>query len=361
MSWTGKQLFCSTSQGKPLLAATVGGKLGCGRFSDVYKGSLLDRCIAIKIYKDDRYNYDYYKNEIKILHLLSGGPFVVDFIDTSCYYTYNLDSTISVNFYIMLELEGRTVSSLVREHKKNNKYIDDSLVKVLVDDLLSGLNYIHSHKIIHGDIKPSNLLLNQQNTHLKISDFGSSTTEDKLFSKHVGTTQYCAPELIFSEDYNNKIDIWAACCVIYELYTNDLLFDVYDECDIKYEQKTTSMSTSDSTYESTDDPIESTSSESSVTDHELNYHHVCLIRNLIGHEPLEFEQKTQSLLDNIMKIGGDSKYEPNHYTLQQLIKYNYPTLQIPDKICDTIMSGIQWLPNSRPTTLQLLYQLNPQS
>jgi serine/threonine protein kinase len=57
---------------------------------------------------------------------------------------------------------------------------------VLVADLLvtQGLDYLHHHKVVHGDLKPANLLLDSNSNKVKIADFGSSIMAggDKMFS-----------------------------------------------------------------------------------------------------------------------------------------------------------------------------------
>ncbi|MFO0118418.1 MAG: protein kinase domain-containing protein [bacterium] len=85
----------------------------------------------------------------------------------------------------------------------------------------SALEYIHSRRVIHRDIKTQNLFLTGNNT-VKIGDFGiskvlESTTQ--IAMTVVGTPYYLAPEACQSEPYTTKSDIWALGCVIYELCT----------------------------------------------------------------------------------------------------------------------------------------------
>ena len=108
--------------------------------------------------------------------------------------------------------------NLIEKRKKKNTIFDFDDIKI-ISLAISYLNYLHENKIIHCDIKPSNILL-FGNKIIKIGDFGVSkyfkTTKHKTI---VGTPYYIAPEVINSEGYNNSIDYWALGVIIYELIT----------------------------------------------------------------------------------------------------------------------------------------------
>jgi len=111
--------------------------------------------------------------------------------------------------------------------------------KRLMIQLLLALNTLHHANIIHTDVKTHNLNITkriadiQTNNEISIvlTDLGSSTLADSLFSLHTGTQEYMAPELIVGAKYTAAIDIWSAMCVYYELITGDLLFELPDSCD----------------------------------------------------------------------------------------------------------------------------------
>ena len=92
-------------------------------------------------------------------------------------------------------------------------------IKIITLAISKGLNYLHENKIIHCDIKPSNILL-FGNKIIKICDFGVSkyfkTTKHKTL---VGTPYYIAPEVVNDEGYNNSIDYWSLGVIIFELIT----------------------------------------------------------------------------------------------------------------------------------------------
>ncbi|KAJ2029761.1 hypothetical protein H4S03_007333 [Coemansia sp. S3946] len=98
-----------------------------------------------------------------------------------------------------------------------------SEVKSLVQQLLCGLEYCHSHSVIHRDLKLPNALLTRSG-ELKIADFGLARLYHKPtrpMTPQVATLWYRAPELIFgSTEYGPAIDLWSVGCILGELLTH---------------------------------------------------------------------------------------------------------------------------------------------
>ena len=102
-----------------------------------------------------------------------------------------------------------------------------TLVKSYAFQLLAGVYFIHSHRIIHRDIKPDNILLSKKNGILKICDFGMAryfTVPMRPYTKGVVTLWYKAPELLVSSPYDLSIDIWSVGCILFEMATGKPLF-----------------------------------------------------------------------------------------------------------------------------------------
>jgi serine/threonine protein kinase len=92
--------------------------------------------------------------------------------------------------------------------------------------LLNGLAWIHSKKIAHRDLKPENVLLSKEGV-IKICDFGSSKVIDEKGKNtpYIVSRYYRAPELIMCiSKYSVEIDIWAAGCILAELFLLTPLF-----------------------------------------------------------------------------------------------------------------------------------------
>lgn len=109
-----------------------------------------------------------------------------------------------------------------------------SEVKTLMHQLTSGIAYLHSHWIMHRDLKTSNLLINNQG-ELKIADFGmaryTGSPPPKLTATVV-TLWYRAPELLLGEEaYDFSIDLWSLGCIFSEILTREPLFQGKNEVD----------------------------------------------------------------------------------------------------------------------------------
>ncbi|OHT04473.1 Glycogen synthase kinase-3 [Tritrichomonas foetus] len=94
------------------------------------------------------------------------------------------------------------------------------LVKLFSFQLFSGLAYLHHIGITHRDIKPQNILIDPDSGVLKIGDFGSAKKlgNNENSVTYIASRYYRSPELLFEcNNYSNKIDIWAAGCVIAEM------------------------------------------------------------------------------------------------------------------------------------------------
>jgi serine/threonine protein kinase len=92
------------------------------------------------------------------------------------------------------------------------------------------MEYIHFKKLIHRDLKLDNVLLTKEGI-AKISDFGISRFEnDKSQTKtmRVGTALYMAPEVILTNNYNQKCDVFSYSIMMYQVLTNKI-DDVYKE------------------------------------------------------------------------------------------------------------------------------------
>jgi serine/threonine protein kinase len=92
--------------------------------------------------------------------------------------------------------------------------------------VLLGLEFLHSNKQLHRDIKPGNILVNSDGS-VKLSDFGISKTLDNtanICDTFVGTATYMSPERAVGQDYSFSADIWSLGIVLYELATGEFPF-----------------------------------------------------------------------------------------------------------------------------------------
>jgi len=112
------------------------------------------------------------------------------------------------------------------QKKKNQLFSESEIINWLIQICLA-LKYIHKLKIIHRDIKPSNIFLTKDGL-IKIGDFGIAKVlkkDQKDTRSTVGTPLYMPPEVIDSEKYDYRADIWSLGITFFEIMTFTLPFD----------------------------------------------------------------------------------------------------------------------------------------
>eukprot|EP00915_Cephaloidophora_sp_WS-2016_P004901 GHVH01006544.1.p1 GENE.GHVH01006544.1~~GHVH01006544.1.p1 ORF type:complete len:513 (+),score=40.91 GHVH01006544.1:425-1963(+) len=113
---------------------------------------------------------------------------------------------------------GRYLNRTVR---KGNPLCEEQLL-LWCSQLIDGLHYCHTRpegKVLHRDIKPQNILLDEKFSLVRLADFGLAREmrQDNLALTHVGTPYYMSPEVITRQYYDERSDIWSLGCVLYEM------------------------------------------------------------------------------------------------------------------------------------------------
>jgi 3-phosphoinositide dependent protein kinase-1 len=120
------------------------------------------------------------------------------------------------SFYFVEDfVRNGTLCSAVEQHR-----IGPAAAKCLLAQLVSGISYMHDHRVVHRDLKPTNILLDFQN-RVKICDFGSAKIytanedmKDQMRSSFVGSPGYMSPEML-EKKVCAASDIWAFGCILY--------------------------------------------------------------------------------------------------------------------------------------------------
>ena len=120
----------------------------------------------------------------------------------------------------LIKIIQEKASMDLKDYIYKNKLSDNEKKEIMIQ-LLQGLEYLHSFNILHGDIKPTNILVYRSNSRnkFKYSDFNLSMIHcsDSKLNKKLYTVTYRAPE-IENKKVSLKSDIWALGCTFFEIY-----------------------------------------------------------------------------------------------------------------------------------------------
>ncbi|XP_046878639.1 LOW QUALITY PROTEIN: cyclin-dependent kinase 17 [Hypomesus transpacificus] len=193
-------------------------KLGEGTYATVFKGrsKLTDNLVALK--------------EIRLEHE-EGAPC------TAIREVSLLKDLKHANIVTLHDIVHTEKSlTLVFEYldKDLKQYMDDCgnimsmhNVKIFLFQILRGLSYCHKRKVLHRDLKPQNLLINEKG-ELKLADFGlarAKSVPTKTYSNEVVTLWYRPPDVLLgSSEYSTQIDMWGVGCIFYEMAAGRPLF-----------------------------------------------------------------------------------------------------------------------------------------
>jgi beta-lactam-binding protein with PASTA domain len=198
----------------------VSARLGSGGMADVYLAhdTLLGRQVALKLlhhrFSEDQEFVERFRREASSAAGLSH-PNVVAVFDRG-----EWDGT----YYIAMEyLPGRSLKAVVREH---GPLSPGDAIDIVVQILLA-TRFAHRRGIIHRDIKPHNVILDEEG-RAKVTDFGiarAGASDMTLTGSIMGTAQYLSPEQAQGHAVSESSDLYAVGVVLYELLTGSVPFE----------------------------------------------------------------------------------------------------------------------------------------
>jgi len=102
----------------------------------------------------------------------------------------------------------------------------------IMHQVLCGVDFLHTHRVIHRDLKPQNLLVTSTGS-IKLADFGLAKTYDfeMRLTSVVVTLWYRSPEVLLGLPYATPVDIWSCGCIMAELFKLSPLFNGSSEGD----------------------------------------------------------------------------------------------------------------------------------
>ncbi|PGH17783.1 CMGC/DYRK/PRP4 protein kinase [Helicocarpus griseus UAMH5409] len=196
--------------------------LGKGMFSSVVRAtdSKTGKLVAVKIIRNNDTMRKAGMKEIELLEqLLAADPDdKKHMIRFERYFDHKghlcmVFENLSMNLREVLKKFGRDVGINLRA------------IRTYAHQMFLGLSLLRKCNILHADLKPDNLLVNENRNLLKVCDLGSaSPASDNEITPYLVSRFYRAPEIILGIPYDYAIDMWSIGCTLFELYTGKILF-----------------------------------------------------------------------------------------------------------------------------------------
>ncbi|KAG6757351.1 hypothetical protein POTOM_037659 [Populus tomentosa] len=186
-------------------------EIGSGRFGTVFRcisrstgDYFAVKSIVKSLVSGDSLDSQCLLTEPRTLHFLSPHPHIIQL--------HNLyeDET---HLHMLIDLcSNQDLHDLII----TNGVLSENEARVVFTQLMNAISHCHTNGIVHRDIKPDNILFDEENT-IKLADFGSAevVTEEEMVSGVVGTPYYVAPEVLLGREYGKKVDVWSAGVVLY--------------------------------------------------------------------------------------------------------------------------------------------------
>ncbi|DBA87503.1 TPA: protein kinase activity protein [Trebouxia sp. C0004] len=199
--------------GKPYL-------LGVGSFGTVYKALRQGvQPVAVKkITQADDWQMGQFIKEINLMEKLSFDRNIVQF--------YGAVLSAPAPMLVLEYMEGGDLRDALSHDTKNELgwYNKGHLIAL---DVIRGLVFLHSNKVVHADLKAKNVLLTQNAGTAKIADVGLArimqhTMSNTATGDPAGTFAYAAPEMLMGEKWDDKADVYSLGVLLWEIITSDV-------------------------------------------------------------------------------------------------------------------------------------------
>uniref|UniRef100_A0A8B9PZW8 non-specific serine/threonine protein kinase n=1 Tax=Apteryx owenii TaxID=8824 RepID=A0A8B9PZW8_APTOW len=185
--------------------------IGEGSFGRVYKGrrKYSAQVVALKFIPKVGRSERELKNLQREIEIMRGlhHPNIIQMLDS-----FETDKEVVV---VTDYAEGELFQIL-----EDDGSLPEDQVQTIAAQLVSALYYLHSHRILHRDMKPQNILLGKGGI-IKLCDFGfarAMSIHTMVLTSIKGTPLYMSPELVEERPYDHTADLWSVGCILYELF-----------------------------------------------------------------------------------------------------------------------------------------------
>ncbi len=318
----------------PLMAGSVYSLIKKGSFENGLNEELLTKCIKTIIYSIN----DLHK-KLKICHtdlkpeniLISGkSKYVEELIQE--YNKHDFKNYFKLNYEKQLKLKDWNINS--SNYKKKTSKLKSDILKLCHKNILKNMDHIIDNKsseyqsvddttqTSESSSESSDKKINDidikytENCKIQLTDFGSNMKIIDLDDDEIQTRYYRAPEVILGLKYNEKIDIWSIGCMIYELYTGEILFDPEKDKDFS-----------------------------------RDFHHLFLIEEICGEFPKHMIKKSPRNKEFFKNYKLNCKKKINLINIESLIKKDN---KLSNKIIEIIKKCLIIDPNLRIDIHQLI-------
>ena len=200
-------------------------KVGIGGMAIVYKAKdiYLKRIVAVKVLKEQ-----YLEDKEFIKKFVIEAQSVANLNNQNIVKIYDVGQHIedgkTFNYIVMEYIKGKTLNELIKDKGRLNS----NAVVAISKQIANALDCAHKHHIIHRDIKPHNIIIDE-NLNVKVTDFGiariATSSTITYTSSVLGTVHYISPEQAKGKFIDEKSDIYSLGVVMYEMVTGRVPFD----------------------------------------------------------------------------------------------------------------------------------------
>lgn len=197
------------------------GNIGSGGMANVFLAHdlILDREVAIKVLR-----FDFQNDQSAIRRFQREALAATELVHPNIVTVYDVGEEDGMQFLVMEYVKGMDLKRYIQTHYP----VPYLQIVDIIQQILSAVALAHQHRVIHRDLKPQNVLINEDGV-VKITDFGIaialSETSITQTNSMLGSVHYLSPEQARGSMATNQSDIYAIGIILYEILTGKVPFD----------------------------------------------------------------------------------------------------------------------------------------